>query len=260
MHHAYSTRRHPSDRSRRFTNNQFADNEWDRDRHELQDDGPSNEYGEPAYERSNFGQYGQQGQQRFQQRYGRSDAGDFQGVGRSASRNVSNDYPTRENAGSIDEGYWRTAGQAYDSLYGSSFDQGTPQRSTYARVGMSPSLSDDDSQSMTASYLPGSFLNSGTGLYRGKGPKGYTRSDERLREMICELLSDAPHVDASEISVEVKNAEVTLSGSVDTRRTKHAVEDLIEHQTGAAEIHNNLRVQSGGFTSAVNRHLTDAWR
>ena len=32
--------------------------------------------------------------------------------------------------------------------------------------------------------------------HRGKGPKGYTRSDERIREHVCEVLSDDHHVDA----------------------------------------------------------------
>ena len=51
--------------------------------------------------------------------------------------------------------------------------------------------------------------------FRGKGPKGYERSDERLKEVICERLTDDDDIDASEISVEIRNGEVTLSGSVE---------------------------------------------
>src|SRR5262249_30469691 len=36
--------------------------------------------------------------------------------------------------------------------------------------------------------------------YRGRGPKGFARTDERLKEIVCERLTDAPHIDASEIS------------------------------------------------------------
>lgn len=38
--------------------------------------------------------------------------------------------------------------------------------------------------------------------YRGKGPKGYERSAERLKELVCERLTEAPYLDASDITVE----------------------------------------------------------
>lgn len=79
--------------------------------------------------------------------------------------------------------------------------------------------------------------------HRGRGPKGYTRSDDRLREIICERLTDDPRIDASEIHVEVKDQIVKLTGNVASRRTKYEVEDLVEH-CGAKEIDNQLRVQS----------------
>jgi hypothetical protein len=175
-------------------------------------------------------------------------------------RDQRNDYPVRNNAGSIDEGYWRSAGQAYDAVYGSPFEQERPQRSSYARVGMSPSLSDNESSSVSAPFMSDSSLSPRADLYRGKGPKGYTRSDERLHEMICEALSDAPHIDASEIDVTVKDAEVTLTGSVDNRRTKHAVEDLVERRIGAGEIHNKLRVRSREIIGPGQRQADVWWR
>ncbi|HEY7640294.1 MAG TPA: BON domain-containing protein [Steroidobacteraceae bacterium] len=77
--------------------------------------------------------------------------------------------------------------------------------------------------------------------YRGRGPKGYQRSDERLLERICERLSDDPHIDASDIEVEVKDQAATLRGSVIDRRTKYEVEELVDG-CGVREIHNQLRV------------------
>ena len=77
--------------------------------------------------------------------------------------------------------------------------------------------------------------------FRGRGPKGYTRTDERLRETICERLTDDPRIDASDIEVDVQQQRVTLRGSVSDRRTKYAVEELVEN-SGASEIHNQLRV------------------
>jgi hypothetical protein len=79
--------------------------------------------------------------------------------------------------------------------------------------------------------------------YRGRGPKGYQRSDQRLQEMICDRLTDDPRIDASDIGVEVRDHIVRLTGSVDDRRTKYEVEELVE-RCGAKEIDNQLRVQS----------------
>jgi osmotically-inducible protein OsmY len=80
--------------------------------------------------------------------------------------------------------------------------------------------------------------------FRGKGPKGYERSDERLKEIVCEKLTDDDDIDASSVNVEVRNGEVTLTGTVDDRRVKFQIEDLVERCGGVKEIHNNLRVSS----------------
>ncbi|MGZ3744679.1 MAG: BON domain-containing protein [Pseudobdellovibrionaceae bacterium] len=82
-----------------------------------------------------------------------------------------------------------------------------------------------------------------TGRYVGRGPKGYTRSDERIKEEICEILTRDPNVDASDIEIEVKEGEVTLSGFVPDRKMKHSAEDLIEKCMGVKDIINNLRIQ-----------------
>jgi osmotically-inducible protein OsmY len=78
--------------------------------------------------------------------------------------------------------------------------------------------------------------------HRGRGPKGYQRSDERLLESICERLTDDPRIDASDIEVAVKDQTATLSGSVPDRRTKYEVEEIVE-ACGAREIQNQLRVK-----------------
>jgi hypothetical protein len=77
--------------------------------------------------------------------------------------------------------------------------------------------------------------------HRGRGPKGYQRSDERLHEMICEMLTNDPDINASEVTVEVKGGEVTLTGNVDDRRTKYDIEHKIDRYTGVHEIRNQLR-------------------
>jgi osmotically-inducible protein OsmY len=79
--------------------------------------------------------------------------------------------------------------------------------------------------------------------HRGRGPKGYTRSDERIQEDVCERLSHDHHVDASEVEVSVSGREVTLSGTVDSREAKRRAEDIAESVSGVAHVQNNLRVQ-----------------
>ncbi|QFU18113.1 BON domain-containing protein [Microvirga thermotolerans] len=80
------------------------------------------------------------------------------------------------------------------------------------------------------------------GEHRGKGPRGYRRSDERIREDVSERLMDDALVDASEIEVSVRDREVTLSGTVRDRREKRRAEDLAESVSGVAHVQNNLRV------------------
>lgn len=79
--------------------------------------------------------------------------------------------------------------------------------------------------------------------YRGRGPKGYQRSDARITEDVNDRLTEDPHVDASEIEVSVLNREVTLSGTVNSRFEKRHAEDLAESVSGVAHVQNNLRIQ-----------------
>jgi len=85
----------------------------------------------------------------------------------------------------------------------------------------------------------------GAGPYAGRGPRGYRRSDERIRHEACEALTDHGGVDASEIEVEVQNGEVTLRGTVDGRRQKRLAEDAVDRIAGVRDVHNQLRVVSG---------------
>ena len=82
------------------------------------------------------------------------------------------------------------------------------------------------------------------GPHAGKGPKGYRRSDDRLKEDICEVLHAHTEIDATEIEVEVKEGLVTLSGTVDSRQTKRRVEDEIEAISGVSDLKNDLRIMA----------------
>ena len=76
-----------------------------------------------------------------------------------------------------------------------------------------------------------------------RGPKGYKRSDERIREDVCDRLAHAEEVDPSEIEVSVANAEVTLTGSVPYRGMKYAAEQHVEEVRGVSDVNNQLRVR-----------------
>ena len=80
-------------------------------------------------------------------------------------------------------------------------------------------------------------------LHRGKGPKGYRRSDERIREDVSDRMMDDGALDASNIEVRVENSEVTLDGTVDSRADKRRAEVLAEHCSGVDHVQNNLRVK-----------------
>ncbi|HYP15423.1 MAG TPA: BON domain-containing protein, partial [Bryobacteraceae bacterium] len=81
------------------------------------------------------------------------------------------------------------------------------------------------------------------GRFAGKGPKGWKRSDDRIREDVCERLTHHPDVDASEIEIQVHEAEVTLSGTVDDRHARRLAEDVAEGVSGVKHVHNNIRIQ-----------------
>lgn len=81
------------------------------------------------------------------------------------------------------------------------------------------------------------------GAFTGKGPKNYVRSDDRIREDVCEHLSLHPYVDASDIEVAVSEGEVTLTGTVDARLAKRAAEECCDHVRGVHDVHNHLRVR-----------------
>jgi len=94
------------------------------------------------------------------------------------------------------------------------------------------------------------------GEHRGRGPKGYRRSDERIREDVSDRLTDDAWLDAQGIEVLVSDAEVTLSGTVRSREDKKRAEALAETVSGVDNVQNNLRVdrgmgQSGTTTTIV---------
>jgi hypothetical protein len=80
------------------------------------------------------------------------------------------------------------------------------------------------------------------GTNAGRGPRGYQRSDERIREDINDRLTDDAYVDATDIEVSVNNSMVTLTGRVDSREEKRRAEDIADSVSGVTDVSNQLRV------------------
>ena len=87
----------------------------------------------------------------------------------------------------------------------------------------------------------------------GKGPKGWQRSDERIREDVSEALARHPEVDASDIEVKVQECEVTLTGTVTDRDAKRIAEDVVERVFGVKDVQNQIKVKPD---NASDREVT----
>jgi osmotically-inducible protein OsmY len=93
--------------------------------------------------------------------------------------------------------------------------------------------------------------------HRGRGPKDYTRSDERIREDANDRLTDDWRVDASNVTITVKDAEVTLDGTVASREAKRRAEDVVDNVSGVKHVQNNLRVQDMSGTAYTGNWATN---
>lgn len=71
---------------------------------------------------------------------------------------------------------------------------------------------------------------------------GDALSDDRLRELIRERLTEDPDLHAADVTLEVQDGRVTLTGSVDSQRTRDVVEQCVEN-CGARAVDNRLSVR-----------------
>jgi hypothetical protein len=93
--------------------------------------------------------------------------------------------------------------------------------------------------------------------YRGRGPKGYRRSDEMIKDDVSEALYRSTEVDASYIEVSVSNGHVTLKGSVQDRLQKKLAERAIENLAGVDDVFNELKISQHQNTKLGKHGLID---
>lgn len=96
--------------------------------------------------------------------------------------------------------------------------------------------------------------------HTGKGPKGFQRSPERIKEEACEILMDDPYLDASEIEVIVQGNILVLRGVTGNRHDKRRAELLVEDILGVRDVHNQISVKravSGWIPGVGNVDLNE---
>lgn len=164
-------------------------------------------------------------------------------------RHRNEDYPRGRDArepywrGSDEDRGWRSPDQEFES----SANYREPHGEIYAGPA-ARSYERSRYEGRYAGSYPGFGSDVIRGGYAGRGPKGYARDDQRIREDVCDRLSWNDEVDATEIIVRVENGEVSLEGSVQTRHMKRLAEDIAEAVTGVQDVHNTLRVQKPMLT------------
>lgn len=89
------------------------------------------------------------------------------------------------------------------------------------------------------------------GGFAGRGPRNYQRSDERIRDDVCERLTRHHEIDASDVDIDVREGIVTLSGKVEDKHTKRLAEDIAEEVMGVRDVRNELRTARGGLLNQL---------
>jgi len=213
--------------------------------------------------------------------FGRSDFGRSGDFGRSADFGRSGDFG-RPEAGRWSGGdFWRDQRGNYGGLgYGGSaagagrYGEGFPSARDYGYGGSGRSFygsdygrgdfqrgrEDDRGFIERATDAVSSWFGGSEGQrhHRGRGPKGYARSDDRIREDVSDRLGDDWLVDATEIEVVVVGGEVTLSGTVNGRDQRRRAEDIAESVSGAKHVQNNIRVSDTSTAGFGNTPGTTA--
>lgn len=82
-----------------------------------------------------------------------------------------------------------------------------------------------------------------TGQYRGKGHKNYHRSEDRIREDVCDRLSDDGYLDATDIEVQVQSDDIILTGTVNDRNQKRRAANIAESVSGVRNVENRIWIR-----------------
>jgi osmotically-inducible protein OsmY len=222
---------------------------------------------------SDYDRYGQEGYygSRYGSRYGTDYRDDYDYASRRYGSSSNEPYPGRDYDYDRDYGYGYTEpyssySERYPSGYRSRPTYGSHYGERYRRgyEGRGPEERGwwDRASDEVASWFGDEEaerrrrLDERRKLHRGRGPRGYRRSDQRIREDLSDRFTDDPYLDASDIDVIVNNCEVTMSGTVDSRLAKRRAEDIAEWVSGVTNVQNNLRVRTEGIGTRTETGTT----
>lgn len=201
-------------------------------------------------ERGNYGNYGERsGMSGERERgYGSFRPRGFERGGWGSPRSYAGtEWGSHGNYGELGDDFesrfrpeW---GSNWGSQWGSWRERNPSQRSYGSFYGGSPR--ETRGGSSYGGYEPRSSWGMSQS-FAGRGPKGYSRSDDRIREDVSDVLMEHPAIDAGGIEVQVLGGTVTLTGSTTDRRTKRLAEDVVESISGVKDVQNQIRVTSSG--------------
>jgi osmotically-inducible protein OsmY len=138
------------------------------------------------------------------------------------------------------EPYYRREyeGGYHEPYYRGKYGRGSEERGFFERVGDQVRSWFGDEEAERRRRMD----EARRGAYVGRGPRGYQRSEERIREDINDRLTDDWYVDASDVEVIVNNSVVTLTGHVNSREEKRRAEDIVLSVSGVSDVSNQLRI------------------
>jgi osmotically-inducible protein OsmY len=145
--------------------------------------------------------------------------------------------------GSLGASDYRAGGGG--EAYGGGFTGGDYERSFGGRGGGFGPSRDEAEDVYQASYGGAGEArafdrDAQEGPHRGRGPAGWTMSDTRIREELCERLTDDRWLDATDLEVLVADGEVTLTGHVDSRDDALYAEAIAMRVPGVKRVNNRI--------------------
>jgi osmotically-inducible protein OsmY len=96
--------------------------------------------------------------------------------------------------------------------------------------------------------------------HRGKGPRGYQRSDQRILEDINDHLYLDPYIDATDIEVQVDKHQVILSGTVANLDAKRLAEDIADSIPGVENVENRIRVIKTHLVGSIRSNAREEFK
>jgi predicted amino acid-binding ACT domain protein len=201
---------------------------------------------EPYSSREGWGREGY-GRESHGQGYGREGYG-RESYGRESTGRYGYGGPSFRGEESYGQGYGRESfarssygGYRGEERYGEGFGR-SPSAYRYGGQGTFRPEGQGGYRPESQWSRSGQEWAGGSQIQERRGPKNYKRSDERIREDVCDVLTDCD-LNCEDVEVTVKEGEVTLSGTVQSREDRREMERIAERLPGVKDVTNQLRVK-----------------